>query len=352
MKKWLLILLFASILITLYLIFGELNKQSTYQGETVQPSSKVMLQNEKLNHSDSQPKASSVNELDNFENGLVEQLKRNYSEHINNLAVQASLLEIKKQLLSMDPVNGATIFELAIKEAFPEHAKSILIIIAGMEIYEDWLSTNQQTLNELAPLEKNGTLWNKRHKIFGKNADLIWAHEREALMKKQVQIQDTIHRLDKATDISLNEKLYQLRDSIDEAYSGTLEGLTSNASVISQVFFGLDSVQKELKVQSDKERQNTINNIRKQLGYSADQIAIQQTHDEDHNARWKVGNSYMVERDKLTEGLNESQSKDPQLLKQIQLLRKKYFKNAAETIKKEEEGGFMRFKRPRIYGRN
>jgi len=290
---------------------------------------------------------SPLTEHEQFEAELATRLQSSFGEQIQDLSVQASLMKVKINIQNHYPEDGMNHFSRVILLAFPSHADSILSIIKRLGIYNEWLDDNQTKLDSLSPLELNGTLWQKRQELFGSDAEIIWSKDRDQMMQKQVRMQDLIHRLDEADDISLDEKLYQLQTSITETYEGTAQAIEINGGLIAQVFFGLESVQQELQQLSPEERQNQINHARRTSGYNDEQIGHLQKRDEERNKRWNNGFNYMSEREVLSNNLKGSQLEDA-----LSALREKYFKHEANTIRQEEESDFWRYKRRRIYGRN
>jgi len=290
---------------------------------------------------------SKLTEHELFEAELAARLQSSYGEQIQDLSVQASLMKVKINIQNHYPKDGMSHFSRVIFLAFPSHAESILSIIKRLGIYNEWLDDNQTKLDNLSPLELNGTLWQKRKELFGSDAEIIWSKDREQMMQKQVRMQDLIHRLGQANDISFDEKLYQLQTSIAETYEGTAQAIEINGGLIAQVFFGLESVQQELQQLSPEERQNQINHARRTLGYNDEQIAHLQKKDGERNKRWSNGTNYMSERKVLSNNLEGDQLEDA-----LSVLREKYFKHEANTIRQEEESDFWRYERRRIYGRN
>ena len=148
-------------------------------------------------------------------------------------------------------------------------------------------------------------------------------------------------------DRSIDETLYQLRTAISENYVGSIQELSSNGGSVAKVFFNLESVQQTLKSLPPEERQLEINKVRRELGYSEEQIVTQQKKDEKRNKQWDNGLNYMSERSVLLETTSEAD-----LPEALVVLREKYFEQDAVMIQKEEESDFWRFKRPRKYGNN
>jgi len=284
---------------------------------------------------------------DDFEVDLVAKLQATYGSRIDELNVQASLIKVKEYVLKHYPEDGIERFLIIIQAAFPEHADSIISIIDRLEIYNDWLTENQLMLIELSTIAQRGALWEKRRELFGKDAEIIWSEELAELSQKKTKMQTIFRELDETTNMSLDEKLYQLQTAVSENYEGSVQELTLNGGMMSKAFFSFESVQQELKQLSAEERQIEINNIRQQLGFSEEQIATFQAKDEVRNKRWDNGLAYMAERNKLVNSSSESE-----LPIAMTELREKYFKHEAITIQKEEASDFWRYKRPRVYGNN
>jgi len=289
----------------------------------------------------------SADDLDIFESELIAKLKSTYGARIQELNVQAGLIKVKKYVLKYDPLEGIERFSRIIYAAFPNYAASILSIIERLEIYNDWIIENQTMLTELSTIAQQGTIWEKRRELFGEDAEIIWSEELAELSNKQTKMHDIFSQLDQSTGMSIDETLYQLRTAISENHEGSIQALSSNGGKVAHAFFNLESVQETLKSLSPDDRQIEINKVRKELGYSEEQISKQQEKDEKRNEQWDNGLLYMSERTALLESTSEAD-----LPEALAVLQEKYFKLDAITIQKEEESEFWRFKRPRKYGNN
>jgi hypothetical protein len=113
------------------------------------------------------------------------------------------------------------------------------------------------------------------------------------------------------------------------------------------VFFSIDSVQNELKNMSPEQRQMEINSIRRQMGFSEEQIEELAKRDAEKEQRWQVGYRYMQQREKVMQQYEGEEREE-----RLKDLREQYFQDEAKTIELEEKDNFFRFERPRIYGRN
>ena len=285
--------------------------------------------------------------IDDYINRLAIKLLEAYGATIQSPRVQAQLLQVRNQVIIAYPLQGGEIFIRVIQAAFPDRVNEILAVVASMESYQNWLDNNHLALSEMGILERQGALWHKRHQLFGEAAEVIWVEEKQVWAQKQQTIQKVILDLDQAQQSSLDETLFQLQTALNETYGNGIDQLALDQGIVAQVYFGFESVQSKLRTMSPEARQGEINQLRQQLGYSEEQIQRLQVRDEKRNARWDNGMSYMAERQALTTRLS-----GPELERQLAQLREQYFKHEARTIALEEQDGFFRYERPRLYGRN
>ncbi|MCE9666316.1 hypothetical protein LY474_00695 [Myxococcus stipitatus] len=115
-----------------------------------------------------------------------------------------------------------------------------------------------------------------------------------------------------------------------------------------ELFLRLEPVQAHLAAMPVEERRAALADIRRRMGYSEEMIARGAADDVYRDARWENGHAYMKARAELVSRLGQGEALDAQL----RSLREQYFKHEAPTIAREEEAGFFRFQRRRIYGRN
>lgn len=108
----------------------------------------------------------------------------------------------------------------------------------------------------------------------------IWADERSELARKQQEVQSILAELDNANHLGLNETLYQLITSLSETFEGPYQHLIDDSSMVTKIFFSLGSVQRQLQRMPPEERQNQIDEVRRQLGYSESQIDRLRQRDE------------------------------------------------------------------------
>lgn len=283
-----------------------------------------------------------------FEDQLVKELIKYYGATISEKSTQASLYDIRKNFVGSRP-DGREFFYNILKRAFPDLADEIQITLDNLDLYHQWLMENDAVLAQMNIEERMAVLWKKRIELFGEDAKEIWIDEVMATDSRKAKMLDTLDFINEAQDMTINERIQLFNDSLEETYKGTPEQyFLDQKPILSKIFFSIDSVQDELKQMTPEERQMTINNIRRDLGFTEKMIRDMEEIDAENNHRWDVGLTYMEERNRIVEQYQGEQQKE-----KIEALREKYFGEEATTIKAEEENDdFFRFERPRYYGRN
>lgn len=289
----------------------------------------------------------SPSDEDRLADRLAVELLERYGASIDQVQTQAGLLEERARIARDYPQHGPELFRRAIRLAFPDLADRILRLVAAMAEYQDWLAANQLALNDLPLLERQGRIWEKRQQLFGADAEALWADERAAFAQKQQAMQEVFARLDQSYDTTLDEKLFQLQEALDDTYGYGVERLAIDRGAVAQAYFGFDSVQARLRELPATERQEAINRSRRALGYTEAQIDRLAERDQKRNQRWDNGLGYMAEREALT-----GQFSGAELERRLDALRQERFAHEAKTIALEERDGFFRYQRPRIHGRN
>lgn len=290
---------------------------------------------------------SKLSDEESFISGMVAELKARHGHEISELTVQLMLQDFRDFVLERFPSNGFEIFEQIIALAFPKHIDDILSIIAKMDTYNAWFSDNLLNLNDMNELSRRGAIWNKRRELFGDLAEIIWQEERNKEESKRLAVQEAVDALHKADEMGMQERLYVLQNTIQEQYGDGNTNFLINKGMVANMYFHLDSVQKDLHAMSSDDRAIAIAESRRQLGFTEEDIEYMAKQDAKKESRWKNGYEYMSEKDQLT----ASYSGD-ELESKLDDLREKYFGREAPTIKKEEASGFNRYERPRLYGRN
>ncbi|MFZ5572327.1 MAG: hypothetical protein ACOZF0_18155 [Thermodesulfobacteriota bacterium] len=282
-----------------------------------------------------------------IEDQFVRELRKYYGGSIAKKSTQASLYDIRNSIMGSRP-DGKAFFNNLLKRAFPNQADDIIATLDKLDGYNRWLAANQARLDQMTEAEKMAVLWEKRRELFGDDAEEIWSDEMLATETRKEKVQDALAFLNESRDTSMEEKLQVYQDTLKETYENSPEEyLLSQKPILAKVFFSIDSVQDELKQMDPDQRQMAINRIRREMGFTENQIEEMEKRDADRNQRWDVGLKYMEERRQIV-----AEYQGPDQEEQLKALREKYFQDEAGTIALEEKDAFFRFERPRFYGRN
>lgn len=284
-----------------------------------------------------------------FEDQVVKELQKNYGRTIAKKSTQASLLNIKRYILSLFPgEDGENLFVRVIRRAFPDQADAIFDTLSKLEAYHAWLDENAALLEQMSEAEKKLFLWEMRESMFGEDAMEIWSGEMLATDARKKAMQETMALLEQSYDTTIDEKLDMFHNALLQTYENTAEEFVLEYKDMSaKVFLSLESVQEELQQMSPEQRQWEINKVRRQMGFTEEQVEKMTEYDAIRNQRWETGYRYMEERDALV-----ARFEGQELEEKLKAAREKYFNDEAGTIELEENDGFYRFLRPRVYGRN
>jgi hypothetical protein len=273
---------------------------------------------------------------------MVALLRKNYGKNIKNKWVQIRLIEdLIRTLKEKYPDNWVTELYVILKATFPDLTDEIFNRFEKYQEYQKWLEDERNKLYSLTPEERQELLWNKRYEIFGEDtAKEIWAGELRSQELKQ-----TLKNIDESSG-NINDKVKQFKTSIQQIYGDQSQDFLAKRNLeVTQTFLQLPSIQKELQNMDSETRYKTLSQIRTSLGMEPDAVKRLENLDKERDARWEIGQQYMIEREALIKrGANEEK---------LNQLRLKYFNpEMAEIIKQEEENGFFRFREQRIYGVN
>ncbi len=278
---------------------------------------------------------------------LTDVLQEYFATSIHSLNTQVELYNLRARLFQDNENFTPSQFNAAVTLAFPVMAESLFQFFDKLDTYFAWLNSEQSWLNSLSSNSRIAELWQKRYTLFGTQANEIWSDERQGITAKRQEFKLVLAELDADQTITLEEKLYQLNLRTQELMADETVQFTKPESLVYQSFFTLDSVQKSLEKLTAEERQHQVNVIRRQLGFTEQQIESLASEDKIRNERWERGLAYMERRQELIESYADSD-----LEKVLDELRAGIFGIEAETIKREEEADFFRYNRPRVYGRN
>jgi len=290
----------------------------------------------------------SLGAQDPLSNQFVKELRKYYGKSIADKVTQASLYNLRNMLMGSNPEKGRALFYEMLKKAFPEYADAIMATLDKIDQYNQWLMENRTMLAGMSATERIAAMEKKRKELFGEDADKIWSGEELATEARKAKVQDTLAVLNESRDTTIDEKLEVYQGTLKEAYANTPEGFILNqGDLLSKVFFSIDSVQEELKNMNSHDRQQEINRVRKEMGFTDKQVASMAKRDADNELRWEAGLQYMKDREKVVQQYQGQEQEE-----KLKELREQYFDDEAKTIELEEKGDFFRFKRPHIYGRN
>ena len=288
-----------------------------------------------------------LSDQETFIQALSKQMKEQHAHEIQSVLVQLTMGDFKLFVMESFPDTGESVFSKIMNNAFPEYAQSIFNLLNSMNIYKDWHVDMLLALNDMDTLTRNGTLWNKRHELFGELAEEIWQKEIDSQQAKEKAIQETLMALHQADNMTMTDRLYTLTNSIQEQYGDEHSNFLISKGMVADIYFHLDSVQNDLKNMSNEDRALALSDSRKQLGFSDEAIAEMAEKDKSNESRWSNGYNYMAARDQYLKTYTGEL-----LSEKLSELRTQYFKHEAATIEKEEAESFYRYERPRLYGSN
>jgi hypothetical protein len=179
------------------------------------------------------------------------------------------------------------------------------------------------------------------------SARTLEAAARDAEAQEQA-LRDAILQIGEDDSVSLDARLARYQEAVEAARGGApRSAVFENPSMLTEAFLRMEGVQRELAAQSPAARAEELARIRRELGFDEEQIARMHQIDERREARWQNGLAYMEERARVAATFDGDA-----LDEELAHLRERHFEEEAPTIEREEQQGFFRFERPRVFGRN
>ncbi len=275
------------------------------------------------------------------ERRFIEEMQQRFAAHLHRPHAQLRILEqLISYLRSQHPQDWELRIRALIAAMFPQQADDLHARFLQLAGYQDWLRQERAGLLRMPKAQRRAALWAERYRSFGADADLIWAAE-----KRSQALEDALELAD--PDLSTDARLQHFVSAIDHIYgeqAGAL--LARHKTELVHNFLSQGPVQSELQGMETADRQRTLNAVRSQLGI--DEAALQRWQTLDHlrDDAWDRGQQYMEERAELLATL-------PAELAQARIdsLREELFGTQANTLKAEENSGFLRYARARRYGR-
>jgi hypothetical protein len=275
-------------------------------------------------------------------------LRQLYGDRISSTGVQILMAQVRIQVMTLFPADGARRFEQILREAFPGQVAQILATLRKVDDFDRWMNDSEDELAALPPEEREKAILDRKRLLCGEEAAAELEAEARATEERNRAMAGTMRALEESTDASLDEKLETYVNALHENYAdGPAAVALENAGLLAQTFFGLESVSRQLGQLDPEARQSKINEIRREFGFDEEQVRALEAEDRENEARWQSGYAYMDERRAL-----EGRFSGAELERQLATLRERYFGYEAVTIEREEGDGFFRFERPRLYGRN
>ncbi len=271
---------------------------------------------------------------------LIERIHAQFGSNISKPSIQINLLEKLMAYCQKQNINDCQSLSVQVlKQAFPDHANELMIKLVSLMEYHQWGQTMRQTLGVLSDSERKTILWEKRHELFGDDANLIWASELQ-----NDQLENQVNTLNGNTRLSLSEKLGKYKNAVNDIYADK-----SNRNLDSFVnkFVNMDSVQEALKELTQDEQAEALAGIRSTMGLDTDAVNRWRDLDKQRNARWQAGFNYMLERSAIASGYSGQEQSN-----KLDQLRVQYFVEKASAIKAEENAGYYRYSRRQIIGQN
>ncbi|MBZ4421804.1 hypothetical protein [Myxococcus sp. RHSTA-1-4] len=276
---------------------------------------------------------------------LVTAMRERYGARLDEPSVQIRMLEeLMRYFQKRSPDRWREELLAFLEKAFPERYEELAAMLRNREDYEKWVKDNDAYLRGLGDKERRAAVWDARNRLFGKDvAERLWASE----LKNQA-LADTLRTLDTTEGAGLTEKLSAYKQKLQEVHGEAADAYVArHQQELMNRFLDLSSIQRELGAMTPEERSQSLRTVRKEMGLDEEALTRWDTLDRTRDARWDAGARYMAERAALAKELSGEE-----LEARLQEVRARYFGTEADIIAQEEASGFLRFERPRVWGRN
>lgn len=274
---------------------------------------------------------------------FLEQARQRFADKIHVQHARIKLIEqVIAYLKEKYPEDWQSRVAAYLSALFPDLAESLIAHFEGLMTYNGWLEANRGSLRSMSAADRRAALWAARYASFGDAALEIWAVE----IRNQ-QIRDALGTLDAGDGTSVSDKLNVYVSAINEAWGQQAQDfMQSRQTELTGHFLSVEAVQQQLHEMDAASRNNALREIRQAMGMSPDALDRWSALDQKRDRQWDNGQSYMRERDRVTQQY-DGEERD----KQMQKLQKEHFGEDAETIRAEEASGFYRYSNQRRYGR-
>lgn len=290
------------------------------------------------------PPAAVVVSADEEERRFLDDLRRRFGARIKDPYWQIQLLDfLRSHFMKLYPNAWAEHVRDVLRKLFPEMSEALLARFGAYNDYMDWMG--QQAQRSFAnPAERKRALWDKRHALFGADADRIWMED--IRLDKVSAALDRIRTSSAPFGSKVDSLVSGLRDAYGDKYR-QVDGLVKTTALMEE-FLKLDSVQQDLRRQSAEQRAESLRKLRSDLGMDGAALERWEQLDAQRAQRRTAGEEYMAERARL-----EKQYAGEALQVQVQGLQNRLFGPAeAEYIRNEEASGYYRFREAQTIGVN
>jgi len=180
------------------------------------------------------------------------------------------------------------------------------------------------------------------------DAEAAWAEAARRAERRERRMRDALLALEGAGDATVDQQLDLYRRNLRDALEGTAkEPFLADRAMLTEAFLRREAVQEELAAMGPGARARQLEHVRREMGYTQEELDRMAALDAHRDARWENGLAYMRERRRVVETFEGAAREE-----ELHHLREEYFGHEAPTLAREEESGFFRYARPRVYGRN
>ncbi len=272
---------------------------------------------------------------------IVAKLLDAYANTIDHPRIQLQAIQMLVNYLKQAyPDTWREHVEQYLRAAFPEQADRLYAQFLLWEEYTAWMQDNYQATIAMPADQRRDFIWAKRKQFFGEEATLIWAKEME-----EQQVSDAVAELSQLKQAPFEEKAAYYNARLEDIYADEFEAYKRKyPQKMMDQFLSAEDVQEDLRNMPADQRQASLDDFRRSVGLDEEAVKRWSDLDATRETRWQTGETYMQRRAKiLSENVNGSE---------LDALRSELFGAEAQTIKDEEESGYFRFQRKRVYGQN
>ncbi|MEQ9362826.1 MAG: hypothetical protein RIF32_01205 [Leptospirales bacterium] len=272
---------------------------------------------------------------------IVALLRQKYGARMGHARIQVAMLEeLMAYLRERYPETWVTKLQELLLAAFPDRATQMFQLSENLYLYAREMEERRDLLGRVSQEERRDMLWQIRYEYFAHAADEIWESER-----RLENVQSTLAAIAQNQDLSLRDKLSAYRTSLDDAFGDGIQATLSRRS-LTFVHAFTDAVQSEMKALGPEERAAELREIRSALGMDGAALDRWSALDAVRDQRWSNGEIYTSRRKEIAASYAGAEREQ-----RLDELRREYFGEEAEILKREEASGYFRYEQPRTIGR-